>query len=385
MDNPQNFRITGMDCADCAKSIEKGVGKLDGVTTCAINFGAATLKVEGNAGREAVIQRVRELGYDVRIENEQLKIEKRGVATRLLNSPFPILNFLGYLLSRRDTALAVLGALLILPGLLFNELLPFLGVESFLFDLTSIAALLVAGYPVARSAWRSLTINRNININVLMTIAAAGAVVIGAYTEAGLVMVLFAIGEALEGYTMEQARDSIRSLMTIAPNEATALRPCVDCQEHLGQNGYAGGPCPFCGVEETRVFVDELRVGDVIVVKPGERIAMDGRVRAGASSVNQAPITGESVPVTKSVGDDVFAGAINGEGALEVEVTRLAQDNTLSRIIHMVEEAQAQKAPAEKFVDQFARIYTPAVVALAKASKFSQLGQFSFAASFSAG
>ena len=167
-----------------------------------------------------------------------------------------------------------------------------------------------------------LVINREININVLMTIAAIGAVIIGAYTEAGLVMVLFAIGEALEGYTTERARDSINSLMEVAPNEATVLRACMDCQEHLGQDGYTGGPCPFCGVEETRVSVDELRVGETIMVKPGERIAMDGRISKGRSAVNQAPITGESVPVDKQVGNDVFAGSINGEGALEIEVTR---------------------------------------------------------------
>jgi Cd2+/Zn2+-exporting ATPase len=229
----------------------------------------------------------------------------------------------------------------------------------------SLAAMLVAGLPIARSAWRAIRINREININVLMTIAAVGAVIIGAYTEAGLVMVLFAIGEALEGYTTEKARDSIRSLMQVAPNEATVLRACIECKEHLGQDGYEGGPCPFCGLEETRVFVDEIRVGDTLIVKPGERIAMDGRVTGGASSVNQAPITGESVPVEKSAGSDVFAGTINEEGALEITVSTLAEDNTISRIIRMVEEAQERKAPAERFVDQFAKYYTPAVVVLA--------------------
>jgi Cd2+/Zn2+-exporting ATPase len=118
-------------------------------------------------------------------------------------------------------------------------------------------------------------------------------------------------------------------------------------------------------LEESRVFVDEIRVGDTLIVKPGERIAMDGRVVAGASSVNQAPITGESVPVVKTIGSNVFAGTINGEAALEVAVSTLADDNTISRIIRMVEEAQERKAPAERFVDQFAKYYTPAVVVLA--------------------
>lgn len=377
--NVQTYRITGMDCADCAKTIEKGVARLDGVTRCAINFGAAKLKVEGVLPREAVVARVRELGYDVRdeavpaLQAVSSSSHKQGLfgviasfADHLPTSG--VLGFLRFLLQRSDTALAVLGSLLILPSLVFVEIGPlFTGVktESPLLDAMSLAAMLVAGLPIARSAWRAISINREININVLMTIAAVGAVIIGAYTEAGLVMVLFAIGEALEGYTTEKARDSIRSLMQVAPNEATVLRACLDCKEHLGQDGYQGGPCPFCGLEETRVFVDEIRVGDTLIVKPGERIAMDGRVASGASSVNQAPITGESVPVEKIAGSDVFAGTINGEGALEVTVSTLAEDNTISRIIRMVEEAQERKAPAERFVDQFAKYYTPAVVVLA--------------------
>ncbi len=199
------YHITGMDCADCAKTIERGVGKLDGVRSCTVNFGTATLKVAGPASQEAIIRRVRELGYDARSEYEAPSAERAGLARRFLDSRFAILKFLGFLLQRRDTTLAVIGALLILPGLLFDELLPFLGIESPIFDVTSLSALLVAGYPIARSAWRSLAINRQVNINVLMTIAAIGAVFIGAYTEAGLVMVLFAIGEALEGYTTARA------------------------------------------------------------------------------------------------------------------------------------------------------------------------------------
>lgn len=355
-DLTRTYRIAGMDCADCAKTIERGVSKLDGVARCTIHFGTSTLNVEGVASPEAVIARVRALGYDARLE------EASHPPNALPDRP-P--SFVHFLLARRDTTLAIIGALLILPGLLFNELLPFLKVESVVFDITSVGALLAAGFPIARSAWRALTINRQININVLMTIAAIGAVVIGAYTEAGLVMVLFAIGEALEGYTTERARDAIRSLMAIAPDEAIVLRPCVDCREHIGQDGYNGGPCPFCGWHEQRMPVSALRIGDVIVVKPGERIAMDGRVRAGASSVNQAPITGESLPVIKQAGDEVFAGTVNGEGALEIEVTRLAQDNLIARIVHLIEEAQERKAPAERFVDRFARTYTPAVVALA--------------------
>ncbi|MHC4067605.1 MAG: heavy metal translocating P-type ATPase, partial [Planctomycetota bacterium] len=183
------------------------------------------------------------------------------------------------------------------------------------------------------------------------------------------VIVLFSLGEALEGYTMERARDSIRSLTQLAPAEATVLRPCLDCEGCRGRKlpdgsgTYESGPCPWCGEHEQTVPVESLVIGDKIIVKPGERIPMDGRVLNGQSAVNQAPITGESVPVEKRPGTEVFAGTINGDGGLEIEVTHLAEDNTLSRLIYLVEEAQAQKTPAQRFVDKFARIYTPIVVA----------------------
>ena len=353
----QVFHIVGMDCASCATTLEKGVGRLDNINLATINFSTEILRVEGDVNPEDIVSRVRELGYDVAepAENKQQLIGNRQQVT----------GFLPFMWRRMDTRLALLGAVLVLPGLIFNEFLPMLGWESPILDATSVAAMVVAGWPIALSAWRAVKINHEININVLMTIAAIGAVVIGAYTEAGLVMVLFALGEALEGFTGAKARESIRSLMAVAPNEATVLRACMDCVGHLGQDGYTSGPCPFCGLEEHRVSVENLLVGETIVVKPGERIAMDGRILSGASSINQAPITGESKLVEKRAGDGVFASSINGEGALEIEITHLAADNTISRLIQMVAEAQERRAPTERFVDQFAKYYTPAVVVLA--------------------
>lgn len=328
------FQVTGLDCAGCAQSVESGVSQLAGVETCNLTFTTAKLRVTGSVSAETVADKVRALGYDV------APMMETPVA---VSAPEPLPSFWRYLWQRRETQFALLGALLILPGLIVVELL---GREMLLIDLLSLLAMLAAGWPIARSAWRGL-LNRDININVLMTIAAIGAVIIGAYTEAGMVMVLFALSEALEGYTGNRARHAIRSLLETAPSEATVI----------ARNGLPVSPL--------QVSITELRVGDLVRVRPGERIPMDGTVRTGQSAVNQASITGESMPIDKGVGDEVFAGSVNGEGVVTIEVTRLAADNTISRMIRLVEEAQEQRAPVQRFVDQFARYYTPAVVVLA--------------------
>jgi Cd2+/Zn2+-exporting ATPase len=335
---PHTFHITGMDCANCAKTVESGVANLAGVDVARLNFTTGTLRVEGQVAAESVVGRVRELGYDVAAPGEPAAPAE--VAAQRQGLP-------AYLWERTDTRLALFGALMILPGLIFEELLGGAVFSSPVFDVMAVAAMILAGYPIARSAWRALRINREITINLLMTIAAIGAVIIGAYTEAGLVMVLFAIGEALEGYTAARARQSITGLTALAPASATVLRP-------TGHN-----------TAEMVVPVEQLLVGDRILTKPGERIPMDGRVVAGQSAVNQAPITGESRPVDKGPGDTVLASSVNGAGTLEIAVTHLAADNTISRLIAMVEEAQERRAPAQRFVDRFAHYYTPAVIVIA--------------------
>ncbi|WP_374689078.1 heavy metal translocating P-type ATPase [Promineifilum sp.] len=356
------FQVTGLDCANCARSVETGVAALDGVSAASLNFTTGALRVEGSVAPERVVTRVRELGYDVEDGGGAGERGGRGASGKwqiagdeqqapAADASFPpapppprsSAPLLPYLWARQDTRLALIAGLLVLPGVLFDELLPGLGVSSPLFAGMAVLAMALAGYPIARSAVRALRVNREITINLLMTIAAVGAVIIGAYTEAGLVMVLFALGEALEGYTAARARDTIRGLSALAPAEATVLRD--------------GG--------EARLPVAALRVGDRIAVRPGERLPMDGCVLAGMSAVNQAPITGESRPVDKAPGDEVFAGSVNGPGALEVEVTHLAEDTTISRMIRLVAEAQERRAPAQRFVDQFARVYTPVVIVVA--------------------
>ena len=334
-----------MDCADCAHAIERSVARLEGVTAANVNYTASRLDVSGSANVDAVTAQVKALGYGIRPKSNT-SLQRPALAMG------PI-GFVRFLLSRRTTALALAAFVAIVPAAVAREIWPLMTgqeVVGWWPEALGLLALALAGWPIARSAWASIVRTREITINVLMTLAAIGAVVIGATTEAGLVMTLFAIGEALEGYTGERARAAIRDLVSTAPAEAIRLEP--------GENG---------ATREVRVPVASLAVGDVIVARPGDRIAMDGRVRAGESAVDQAPITGESVPVAKATGDEVFAGTLNGEGALEIEVTRASGDSTLARIVHLVEEAENQRAPAQRFVDRFARVYTPLVVVVAAA------------------
>ncbi len=333
------YGIGGMDCAGCAREVETGVARLEGVRSARVDFTTEKLHLEGDVSFEALRGRIEALGKT--IENNEAGTRH---AAPVRNSG-GVSGFFRYLLSRLETRLALAGGALILATVAAS----LAGLSDTSANAFYIAATLIALLPVARSGIRTLFINRDFNINLLMTIAAIGAVLIGETLEAATVVFLFAVGEALEGYTADRARDSLRSLLTLAPSEAIRLTG---------------------GMIEEMVPVEQLQVGDTILVKPGERIPMDGDVLAGESGVNQAPITGESMPVHKSRGAEVFAGSVNGDGALTLRVTRLAADNTLSRIIKLVEEAQSVRAPSQRLVDRFARYYTPGVVVMAAVVAF---------------
>ncbi len=239
--------------------------------------------------------------------------------------------------TRRETAQVLgSGALIIVGALAGWWGSPAVSVAAF------VVAIALSVVTPARRAWRSVRA-RVLDINVLMIIAVAGAVLLGDWMEAAAVVWLFGIAQWLEGRSATRARRAIRSLMTLAPAEAMVLR----------------------GVTEVRTPIASVVPGDVVIVRPGERIPVDGLVVTGESAVDQAPITGESWPVDKSPADPVFAGTINGTGALEIETTRVGEDSTLARIVHLIEDAQGRRAPVQTFVDRFARVYTPAVVVLA--------------------
>ena len=377
------YIISGMDCADCAMTLERGVSALPGVTAAQVIFSAASMEVHGDFDPAAVTERVRQLGYgiaDPQSLSSQAESRSRGGIFALGR----------FFMNSRPTRLALIAAgLLVLsvPLSLWGQA----GWARWAKTGLHVGIVALVGLPIARRGVRSLLLARKVTIDLLMSIATLGALLIGETGEAATVIILFAIGEALEGFTTERARDSLRSLLRLRPARATVLRPCVDCAEHLGQiwpvNGgdlahptevkkivgvgseptptYTGGPCPFCGMHEIEVPVEQVTVGERVLVRPSGHIPVDGRVLEGISAVNQAPVTGESLPVLRGPGEIVLAGTINGEAALEIEVTQPAADSAISKIVRLVEQAQAQRAPVERFVDRFAAWYTPAVVGIA--------------------
>jgi Zn2+/Cd2+-exporting ATPase len=313
------FRVEGMDCHEEVALISRRLKRLSGLEAFSADVIAGRLHVQYDAARltaGSISAAVADTGMRAWLEHEEPHLSSTS-QTR----------FLVLIASGVSLAAAIVAGWLGWP------------IASRVLALATVAA--GGAYPASR-AWRALRYSA-LDMNVLMTIAVVGAIAIGQWSEAATVVFLFALAQHLESHSMDRARNAIRALMDLTPPEAAVLR-----------NG-----------TEVRVPVDQVLLGERLRVRPGEKIPLDGRVVAGASDVNQAPITGESLPVDKRPGDEVFAGTINGHGAIEVETTRLVRDTTLARIIHLVESAQAERAPAQAFVDRFARVYTPVVIVLA--------------------
>ncbi len=316
------FTVSGLDCGDCANKLEKHLSTLAGVHTANVNFAAGKLTVEHTTTDSVIMQAVAQVGYKAEI-NPQTLHHTKAQAEWWTNPKTQSTMFSGIVLA-------------------VSMILDWLGISDTIIVPLYVLAAIIGGYATAKSGFYSLR-SLTFDMNFLMTVAVIGAFAIGEWGEGATVAFLFSFGNTLQTYTMDKTRQSIRALMELAPAEALVLR-----------NGL-----------EQRLSVEEIVIGDLIIVKPGERIAMDGIVKNGISAVNQATITGESLPVEKTIGDGVYAGTVNEHGVLEVEVTKIAADSTLSKIMHLVEEAQSQKAPSQQFVDQFAKYYTPAVLAIA--------------------
>ena len=333
------LHVTGMDCADCAVKLQSALRKERGVRAADVNFGAATLTVALDPAQTdlgGVFTAVRRLGYDT-VERKAASGAPGTAAAasaRLAAAPVPW--------SRDRRALLTLASgALVIAGFVATALAP--AASPWLFA----AAMLAGGAYVARAAFFSLRA-RQVDMNVLMTLAALGAAAIGQWSEAGLVVFLFGLGTWLQVATLDRTRRAITGLMALTPPEAVLLRESA----------------------EVVVPAADIVPGDVVLIRPGQRAAIDGVVIDGHAAANQAPVTGESRPVSKAPGDQVFAGSIVEGGTLRVRATAAAADNTIAKIVHLVEEAQAQRAPAESIVDRFAARYTPIVVALAAAVAF---------------
>jgi Cd2+/Zn2+-exporting ATPase len=319
-----DFCIVGMDCADCAAKLEKRISKVPGVETARVNFGASKMTVIHNGPVAEILTTIEKMGYSGKMD------EGRRVKTKPAS----------FWQTNQYAKPTVISLIMLVFGFLAEKLF---GAPEMVVNGLFLTGIILGGFLPAKNGISVLINALEFDMNLLMTIAAVGAAAIGQFEEAAAVVFLFSLGNALQGYTLDKTRNSIKTLMELTPNEALVRR----------------------GTVEITLAVEEIVIGDIIIVRPGERIAMDGKVNAGSSTVNQAPITGESIPVEKQPGDEIYAGTINERGSLEVEVTKLAKDNTISRIITMVEAAQGQRAPSQQFVDKFAKYYTPIVIGMA--------------------
>jgi Cd2+/Zn2+-exporting ATPase len=310
------LQVRGMDCEEEVKTVNATLKPLPGVRDVQVNLMAEKVIVTHGpeVSPEALIAAIQREGLEATIGRQ--KQEARSTAQQRLHRLTVVLSGL------------FLGAGLILS---------WAGTKPFATILEALS-MIAGGWFIVPQAIAALR-RRTLDMNMLMTIAVVGAAGIGEWGEGAAVAFLFGLSELLESFSISRARHAIGSLLNLSPETAIIRRDNID-QE---------------------IPVDKVQVNDIVIVKSGARVPVDGVVTLGESAVNQAPITGESLPVEKKGGDNVFAGSINGEGSLQVRVSRLASDSTLARIIHMVEEAQAQKASAQRFVDIFARYYTPSV------------------------
>ncbi|CAN0617668.1 putative cadmium-transporting ATPase [Burkholderia multivorans] len=319
------FRIMQMDCPTEESLIRKKLGGMREVAALEFNLMQRMLTVDHAPGAQAAVAgAIRSLGMTPEAASADVPSSSSAALPAEPARPWWPLALAG------GAALA-------------SEAATWLGLPVWLAAALALGAVLACGVTTYKKGWIALR-NGNLNINALMSIAVTGAMAIGQWPEAAMVMVLFTIAELIEAKSLDRARNAIQGLMRLAPDTATVRQPD--------------------GAWRT-VEAAQVALGAIVRVKPGERIGLDGEVVEGRSTVNQAPITGESLPVDKAAGDAVFAGTINEAGSFEYRVTAVAANTTLARIIHAVEEAQGAKAPTQRFVDRFAQVYTPIVFAIA--------------------
>ena len=351
------YRVEGMDCAGCATKIDTAVRRLPGVSDVSVSVTAGTMNVKhnGKTNLSALENKVIGLGYKVAPIGEKPAAAKEPAGAKLAYGhnghehanhshaePTGLHNddhapASGPWWKSPKGHLVIASGIALVAAFALGKLVPSIATYAF------IAAVLVGLVPIARRALMAALAGTPFSIEMLMTIATVGAVIINAGEEAATVVFLFLIGELLEGVAAGKARASIQSLTALVPK--TVL---------LEENG-----------QTREVPAETVPVGAIILVRPGDRISADGVIVSGESAINESPVTGESVPVRKGVDAHVFAGTVNGEAALRIRVTATAADNTIARVVKLVEEAQESKAPTERFIDRFSRYYAPGVVVVA--------------------
>ena len=335
-ENTTRFRIATMDCAAEESAIRRAADPITGIQNLRFDLGRRLLDLSGTP--QAITQAeaaMRRIGFDPQPVAEPTAAAA-GTAAESSGGPAPFGEGLWRLVA---ALLLALGA----------ETSSFFAPDQLPWRIATMAlalgAIALAGLDTYKKGFAALRAGR-LNINALMTVAVSGAFVIGQWPEAAMVMALYAIAELIEARAVDRARNAIRSLLALAPEDAEVRQPDGSW---------------------SRTATTAVQVGAIVRIRPGERVPLDGSVTEGRSAIDQAPVTGESIPVDKGPGDEVYAGTINQDSALEIRVTAPASDSTLARIIHAVEQAQGSRAPTQRFVDRFAAIYTPAVFALAVA------------------
>jgi Cd2+/Zn2+-exporting ATPase len=322
-----------MDCASCAQKIDTAVRRVEGVQDVSVSVGARTLTVEhdGTPSPKAIERQVSSLGYGI----ENLALPEDGQAQGHTPSAEDVED--GPWWRSRKAQLTIGCGLALIVAYLAGQIVPEIDHWAFLL------ALAVGLIPIARRAISAALAGSPFSIETLMSIAAIGAVIIGETEEAAVVVLLFLVGELLEGMAAGRARASISNLTKLVPKTAFLER----------------------GGATVEVSAETLGVDSIILVRPGDRVPADGVILTGESAVDEAPVTGESTPKQKGAEDTVYAGTVNLDGAIRVRVTAAAQDNTIARVVKLVEEVQEAKAPTERFIDRFSRYYTPAVMVVA--------------------
>ncbi len=324
---PLKLHVGGMDCASCATKIENAMKRLPGVTEISVSYGQELLSVtldEDRTSRAVIEGKIRALGYTpAGSDTARTPANDAHAAT----APW----------WRSPRGGLVIGtAALLAVAYIVSHIEPSWATWAY------VAATAIGLVPIGRRAIVAALSGTPFSIEMLMSVAALGAIAIGEAPEAALVIFLFSVGELLEGVASGRARAGIRALMDLVPRTARRMR----------------------GSEVETVPVEALQIGDVVLVRPGDRVPSDGDVIDGTSGVDEAPVTGESVAVLKEPGSTVYAGSIGIDGELQVRISRTTADNTIARIIHAVEEAQATKAPVARFIETFSQWYTPAAMAV---------------------